>query len=230
MVDAENTVDTAAARCRRRRSGTRRRSSTTGCRATPARRWRSSASTSCSPTSATTSSCSPSGTAPRCADATGRCRTRPPTASRSSTSAWAARSRRRSWTCSPRCRPKAVLFLGKCGGVKQQEPARRLGPADRGDPRRGHVERLSAAGGARAAGVPAAERGLDHHPRLRAGLLDRHGLHDEPPGVGARRDVQGVPAAAPGAWRSTWRRRRSSWSGSPTTSRTARCCSSRTSR
>jgi AMP nucleosidase len=41
--------------------------------------------------------------------------------------------------------PKAVLFLGKCGGLKKQEPARRPGAADRGDPRRGHQQRLHAA-------------------------------------------------------------------------------------
>ena len=30
--------------------------------------------------------------------------------------------------------PKAVLFLGKCGGLEAQEPARRFYSADRGDP------------------------------------------------------------------------------------------------
>jgi AMP nucleosidase len=41
-------------------------------------------------------------------------------------------------------KPQAVLFLGKCGGLKKQEPAGRPGAADRGDPRRGHLERLPA--------------------------------------------------------------------------------------
>ncbi len=36
--------------------------------------------------------------------------------------------------------PKAVLFLGKCGGSEAQEPYRRPDPADRRHSRRGHLE------------------------------------------------------------------------------------------
>src|SRR3546814_2674854 len=68
-----------------------------------------------------------------------------------------------------------------------EEQARRPGPADRRDPRRGHQQRLPVAGGARAAGVRAAARGVDDDPRPGPGLLDRHRVHHQPPGVGARR-------------------------------------------
>src|SRR3546814_3382128 len=61
-----------------------------------------------------------------------------------------------------------------------EEQARRPGPADRRDPRRGHQQRLPVAGGARAAGVRAAARGVDDDPRPGPGLLDRHRVHHQP--------------------------------------------------
>jgi len=74
--------------------------------------------------------------------------------------------------------PKAVLFLGKCGGIK---PTIELGdylvPI-------GDVGRVSAARGAVAAGVLDAARHLVGHPRPREGLLDGDGLYDKPAGLG----------------------------------------------
>ena len=90
--------------------------------------------------------------------------------------------------------PKAVLFLGKCGGLKRKN---QLGDlilpiaAIRGE---GTSQRLPAAGSAGAAGVRAAARGLDHDPRPRPRLLDRHRLHHQPPRLGTRRRLQGIPA------------------------------------
>ena len=52
--------------------------------------------------------------------------------------------------------PKAVLFLGKCGGLEEDQ-GRRLHPADRRHPRRGDQQRLHAAGDPRPAVVPPPE-------------------------------------------------------------------------
>ena len=93
--------------------------------------------------------------------------------------------------------PKAVLFLGKCGGLKKKNQIGDLVlpiAAIRGE---GTSNDYLPAGSAGTAGLRAAARGLDHDPRPRPRLLDRHGLHHQPPRVGARRGLQGIPAQDP---------------------------------
>ena len=90
--------------------------------------------------------------------------------------------------------PKAVLFLGKCGGLKRKN---QLGDlvlpiaAIRGE---GTSDDYLPPRSAGAAGVRAAARGVDDDPRPRPRLLDRHRLHHQPPRLGTRRSVQGTPA------------------------------------
>ena len=85
---------------------------------------------------------------------------------------------------------------GQVRRPEEEERARRPGAADRGDPRRRHQQRLPAAGSAGAARVRPAARGLDHDPRPGPRLLDRHRVHHQPPRLGTRRRVQGIPAQA----------------------------------
>jgi hypothetical protein len=85
--------------------------------------------------------------------------------------------------------PKAVMFLGKCGGVKHV--------AHRSHPWRGRVQRLLSAGSSRTAGVQFAEGDLDNDPRSQTRLLDGHGLYDEPPRLGTRLEIQKIPAQDP---------------------------------
>ena len=92
--------------------------------------------------------------------------------------------------------PKAVLFLGKCGGLEEDQ-GRRLHPADRRHPRRRDQQRLHAAGDPRPPVVPAPKGGLGHDRQARARLLDRHRLHHQSPGLGARREIQGLPQDDP---------------------------------
>ena len=67
--------------------------------------------------------------------------------------------------------PKACLFLGKC--------ACRY-------PRRGYVKRLFSARDSRLAGLHVAACRVHSLARQQPRLLDRDGLHDEPPRLGAR--------------------------------------------
>ena len=57
-----------------------------------------------------------------------------------------------------RDRAEGRAVPGQVRRPQEEERNRRPGAADRGDPRRRHLQRLPAAGGARAAGVPAAAR------------------------------------------------------------------------
>ncbi len=63
--------------------------------------------------------------------------------------------------------PRRCCFLGKCGGLEEDE-SRRLHPADRGDPGRGDEQRLHAAGDSRAALVPL--------QKAVSAMIVRHGL------------------------------------------------------
>ena len=82
--------------------------------------------------------------------------------------------------------PKAVLFLGKCGGFKKTRVGDFILPiaAIRGE---GTSNDYLPARDPRPAVVPAPEGGLGHDRQAQARLLDRHRLHDQPPGLGARR-------------------------------------------
>ena len=83
--------------------------------------------------------------------------------------------------------PKAVLFLGKCGGLKRKNQIGDLIlpiAAIRGEGTSNDYLPPEVPG---VAGVPAAARGVDHDPRSRSRLLDRHGLHHQPPRLGTRR-------------------------------------------
>ena len=93
--------------------------------------------------------------------------------------------------------PKAVLFLGKCGGLKKTKVGDFILPiaAIRGE---GTSNDYMPAGDPRPAVVPPAEGGLGHDRQARPRLLDGDGLHDQPAGLGARREVQGVPQGDPG--------------------------------
>ena len=73
-------------------------------------------------------------------------------------------------------KPKAVLFLGKCGGVKHR--------AEIGD----LILPIAAVRG-EGTSFRTAESHLDDDPRFFARLLDWHHLHDQPPRLGARRGV-----------------------------------------
>ena len=82
--------------------------------------------------------------------------------------------------------PKAVLFLGKCGGFKKTRVGDFILPiaAIRGE---GTSNDYLPARDPRPAVVPAPEGRLRDDRQARARLLDRDDLHDQPPGLGARR-------------------------------------------
>ena len=92
--------------------------------------------------------------------------------------------------------PKAVLFLGKCGGLKKTKVGDFILPiaAIRGEGTSNDYlpPEIPALPSFR---LQAARLGDDRQARPR--LLDRHGLHDQPPRLGARREVQGLPARDP---------------------------------
>jgi AMP nucleosidase len=90
--------------------------------------------------------------------------------------------------------PKAVLFLGKCGGIKHRAEIGDLilpiaairGDGTSNDYFPPEVPALPAF---------ALQKGdFDHDSRPRPRLLDRHGLHHQPARLGTRRQVQEVPA------------------------------------
>ena len=101
-------------------------------------------------------------------------------------------------------RPEAALFLGKCGGLKE---ANRLGDyllpiaAIRGEGTSDEylppeVPSLPAFSLLRAVSSAIRDRGKDYlvgHTRPGEGLLDRDGLYHQPPRVGVRHGLQGVP-------------------------------------
>ena len=94
-------------------------------------------------------------------------------------------------------RPKAVLFLGKCGGLKKKNKLGDLilpiaairGEGTSTDYFPPEVPALP--------GVLPAKGDLNHDPQSRSRLLDRHGLHDQSPRLGARRRVQEISRAHP---------------------------------
>ena len=125
--------------------------------------------------------------------------------------------------------PKAVLFLGKCGGLKKTKVGDFILPiaAIRGEGTSNdymppEIPALPSFRLQKAVSAMIVKHGLDY--------WTGHGLHDQPPGLGARREVQGLPAADPRRRGSTWRRRRSSSSASSTTSPRGPCCWSPTAR
>ena len=79
--------------------------------------------------------------------------------------------------------PKAVLFLGKCGGLKRKNQIGDLilpiaairGEGTSNDYLPPEVP---------APGIRIATRGVDHDPRSRSRLLDRYRVHDQPAGLG----------------------------------------------
>ena len=81
--------------------------------------------------------------------------------------------------------PKAVLFLGKCGGLKKRNNVGDLIlpiAAIRGE---GTSNRLFSTGSTCPARFRPAKSHFHYHPRLRRRLLDRHRVHHQPQGVGA---------------------------------------------
>ena len=90
--------------------------------------------------------------------------------------------------------PKAALFLGKCGGLKKKNKLGDLilpiaairGEGTSNDYLLPEVPALPA--------FQSAARRVDDDPRPRPRLLDRHRLHDQPPRLGTRRRIQGIPA------------------------------------
>lgn len=82
--------------------------------------------------------------------------------------------------------PKAVLFLGKCGGLKKRNKNWRPYFANSRHTRRGYLQRLLSARGAGDAFVCLAESHFYYHPGSRCGLLDGHCLYHQPPRVGTR--------------------------------------------
>ena len=92
--------------------------------------------------------------------------------------------------------PKAVLFLGKCGGFKKTKVGDYILPiaAIRGEGTSNdylppEIPALPS--------VPAPERRLGQHRQAQPRLLDRDDLHDQPPRLGARPGVQGLPLQGP---------------------------------
>ena len=87
--------------------------------------------------------------------------------------------------------PKAVLFLGKCGGFKKTKVGDFILPiaAIRGE---------GTSNDYLPAEIPALPSfrlqasGLDHDRQAQARLMDRHRLHHHPPGLGTRRGLQGT--------------------------------------
>jgi len=92
--------------------------------------------------------------------------------------------------------PKAVLFLGKCGGLKKTKVGDFILPiaAIRGEGTSNdymppEIPALPSFRLQKAVSAMIVRHGL---------LLDGDGLHDEPARLGARREVQGVPETDPG--------------------------------
>ena len=113
--------------------------------------------------------------------------------------------------------PKAVLFLGKCGGLKKTKVGDFILPiaAIRGE---------GASNDYMPSEIPALpsfrlqRRRLHHDRQTRPRLLDRNRLHNQSQSLGARPRFQGVPQEDPAPRPSTWRPPRSSSSASSTTS------------
>ena len=94
--------------------------------------------------------------------------------------------------------PKAVLFLGKCGALKEKTASvtsscRWPGFAARGRPM------TTSHRGSGLAELRIAARHLLNRSGLQSGLLHGVGVHHQPPGMGTRRCVQSVPAQHAGA-------------------------------
>ena len=123
-----------------------------------------------------------------------------------------------------RHRAQGGAVPGQVRRAQAQEPAGRPDPADRGDPRRRHLQRLPAAGSAGAAGVRPAARDLHHDPRPRATTTGPAPSTPPTAASGSTTRTSRNTCASCAAWRSTWRPRRSSPPASPTAFRPARCC------
>ncbi len=80
--------------------------------------------------------------------------------------------------------PKAVLFLGKCGGLKKRNKLGDLILTDSSDKRRRNFQRLFSCGSTGIACFCFAKSCVHHYPGLCCGLLDRHCVHYQPPCVG----------------------------------------------
>ena len=77
--------------------------------------------------------------------------------------------------------PEAVLFIGKCGGIKEKNSSHRC------DKRRRNLRRLSASRSACPTGFQHSKSLFEGHHESWAGILYRRSLHDEPTGMGIRR-------------------------------------------